>query len=252
MNRPIGLQLYTVREALTQDFNGVISQIAEMGYIGGEMFGGLGITPQQSGDVVRAAGLTITSAHLPLPLGQDEQMSLEAAEALGITRIISPWMDPSRYETVDSIRKLADEFNQAQIVAEAHGLTVGLHNHWFEFEPLNGRLPINILRETLSPQTFFELDTYWIATAESDPAMMVTALGEQAPLLHIKDGPAMSRNDNMVAVGDGTLDWRGIIGAAEHAEWLLVELDRCETDMLTAVRRSYDYLTKEGLAHGNR
>jgi sugar phosphate isomerase/epimerase len=81
---------------------------------------------------------------------------------------------------------------------------------------------------------------------------MVRLFGQRAPLLHVKDGPAGPDTDaDMVAVGDGQVDYPAIIAAAEGtAEWLIVELDRCATDMMTAVERSYHYLVGEGLAHG--
>ncbi|MCB0231676.1 MAG: sugar phosphate isomerase/epimerase, partial [Anaerolineae bacterium] len=63
------------------------------------------------------------------------------------------------------------------------------------------------------------------------------------------DGPATEK-DPMVAVGQGVMDFPAIIPAATGAQWLIVELDRCATDMMVAVDESYRYLTGEGLAHG--
>ena len=75
-------------------------------------------------------------------------------------------------------------------------------------------------------------------------------LGSRAPLLHIKDGPAV-RDEPHVAVGDGVLDFHAIVRAAgDVAEWLIVELDHCATDMLEAVAKSCHYLVNEGLGHG--
>jgi sugar phosphate isomerase/epimerase len=47
----------------------------------------------------------------------------------------------------------------------------------------------------------------------------------------------------MVAVGQGIMDWSAIIPAAQAADWLIVELDRCATDILQAVEQSYRFLT---------
>ena len=85
-----------------------------------------------------------------------------------------------------------------------------------------------------------------------DPAKVVKELGPRAPLLHIKDGPAV-KDEPQVAVGDGVLDFPRIVQAAEGAvEWLIVELDHCGTDMMEAVEKSYQYLVKGGLARGNK
>jgi hypothetical protein len=57
----------------------------------------------------------------------------------------------------------------------------------------------------------------------------------------------------MTAVGEGVMDFPGIIQAGEGStEWLIVELDRCATDMMEAVEKSYKYLVGKGLARGNR
>jgi sugar phosphate isomerase/epimerase len=77
---------------------------------------------------------------------------------------------------------------------------------------------------------------------------VIKELGARVPLLHIKDGPADSREANMVAVGEGVMDVAGIVAAGKSAEWLIVELDRCATDMLEAVRKSYPNL--EAIARG--
>ncbi|MCK5328239.1 MAG: sugar phosphate isomerase/epimerase, partial [Candidatus Latescibacteria bacterium] len=81
---------------------------------------------------------------------------------------------------------------------------------------------------------------------------VVRELGVRAPLLHIKDGPC-TKEAPMTAVGEGVVDFRSIVEAAgETAEWMIVELDRCATDMMEAVATSYTYLIEEGLARGNK
>jgi sugar phosphate isomerase/epimerase len=96
------------------------------------------------------------------------------------------------------------------------------------------------------------VDTYWVKVAGHDPAAVLRQLGNRAPLLHIKDGPADGTQSAMTAVGAGVLDWQAIIPAGSAAEWLIVELDRCDTDMLQAVADSYTYLTQKGYAHGRK
>ena len=86
--------------------------------------------------------------------------------------------------------------------------------------------------------------------AEHDPAEVLQKLGARGKLVHLKDGPG-NRQDPMTALGDGVQNWPHILQAAEpHAEWLVVELDRCGTDMMTAVEKSYRYLADKGWGHG--
>ena len=76
---------------------------------------------------------------------------------------------------------------------------------------------------------------------------------DRAPLLHIKDGPNEEGKAH-VAVGDGVLQIADIINAADPnvLEWVIVELDACDTDMLEAIRGSYAFLTSESLAEGRK
>lgn len=253
MTVPVALQLYTVRDLLNRDFVGVVRRVADIGYAGVETAGfPEGVSPGQAAALFAECGLTVTSAHLPLPLGDDRQQVLETAEALGIQRIVSGHVPPEEYRDRKRLKRTIDRLNEAHEAAAARGQQFGLHNHWWEFQAVDGAYPYQAWLDELHPEIFFELDLYWIKSAGLDPLQMIERFGHRAPLLHVKDGPAGRDTDApMVAVGDGSLDYPAIIHAAANtAEWLIVELDRCATDMMTAVERSYRYLVDEGLARG--
>lgn len=239
MPAPIALQLYTVRDALAQDFDGVIRQIADMGYDGVETAGFPGTTPQAAARLFQELGLTVSSAHAPLPLGDRQGEVLETMAALGCQRLVCAYLSPDEYRGLDQIKRNCDMLNEANAVAVANGLSFGLHNHWWEFEPVEGQYPYHLWLEHLDPAVFFEIDTYWVKTAGLDPAAVVAEFGDRAPLLHIKDGPA-TKEEPMTAVGEGVMDFPAILRAAgDNPEWLVVELDRCATNMLEAVAKSY-------------
>lgn len=253
MTLPIALQLYTVRDLLNRDFEGVVRRVADIGYAGVETADfPQGVSPARAAALFAECGLTVPSAHLPLPLGDDQQRVLEAAEALGIRRIVSGHVPPEEYSGPQRLNRTLERLNEAHQVTAARGLQFGLHNHWWEFQAIDGTYPYLVWLDELHPDIFFELDLYWIKSAGADPLQMIERFGHRAPLLHVKDGPAGRDTDGpMVAVGDGSLDYPAIIrAAADTAEWLIVELDRCATDMMTAVERSFRYLVDEGLAHG--
>jgi sugar phosphate isomerase/epimerase len=243
MSAPIAIQLYTVREALAEDFEGVIRRIADIGYDGVETAGFPGTTAQAAAQLFRELGLRVSSAHTPLPLGDKKNEVLETMAALGSQRIICAYLSPDEYRTLDQIKRNCEMLNEANAAAVAAGLSFGLHNHWWEFEPVEGHYPYHLWLEHLEPAVFFEIDTYWVKTAGLDPVAVVKEFGPRASLLHIKDGPA-TKEAPMVAVGEGVLDFPAILQAADgHPEWLIVELDRCATDMLEAVEKSYQNLS---------
>jgi sugar phosphate isomerase/epimerase len=176
---------------------------------------------------------------------------LDFVTALGCKRIISD-KGADAFATLDLTRRTCDLFNEAHTVAANNGLAFGIHNHWWEFQQVEGRLVYEVMLERLDAGIFFEIDTYWVQVTGLDPAQVVREFGPRAPLLHIKDGPGV-RDEPQVAVGEGALDFPSIVQAGGDATgWLIVELDECATDMLAAVEKSYQYLVEEGLAHGRK
>ncbi|MEA3337383.1 MAG: sugar phosphate isomerase/epimerase [Chloroflexota bacterium] len=251
MTLPIALQTYTVRDLLEDDFEGVMRRVAGIGYAGVETtFTIPGTTLANAAATLRDLGLEVVSAHVPLPLGDDKNAVLDYVATFGLDHIVA-MKGPEDFESSDTIRRVCDLFNEAQAVCAANGLELSYHNHWWEFLDIEGRNAFDIFLECLSPAVNIELDTYWVQAAGIDPESIVRQLGDRAPLLHIKDGPA-KRDVPQLAVGDGVLDWAGIIGAADEAQWLIIELDHCATDMLTAVEKSFDYLVAKGLGHGSK
>ena len=252
MTIPIALQLYSVREALAQDFAGVMQKVADIGYIGVEpALGNLGASPAEAAKRYQKLGFEVPSAHAPLPIGDDKNKVLDFAATFGCQRIIAG-RGPDSYATLDLIKQTCDLFNEAQAIAAENGMTLGIHNHWWEFHQIKGRYVYRVMLEHLDPAIFFQVDTYWVQTAGLDPAQVVKELGPRAPSLHIKDGPAV-KGEPHVAVGDGVLDFVSIVQTAEGTvEWLVVELDHCATDMLKAVEKSYQYLVEKELARGNK
>lgn len=252
MALPIALQLYTLRDAIADDFAGTIRKVAEIGFAGVETAGAFGSGVKDAAALFSELGLKVAGAHSPLPVGDKKNEVLDTLGALGCKKVVCPWLDPSRFATQDAIKAVCDDLNAAGEVAAENGLTLLYHNHWFEYETVDGQPAYKYLLECLSPSVGFEIDTYWVKVGGCDPAAVIQEIGSRAPLVHIKDGPAVKIEDSMVAAGDGAMDWDGIFGALEGsaAEWAIVELDRCETDMLQAVARSYAYLTGKGFAHG--
>ncbi len=244
MINKIGLQLYSLREELEQDFAGTMRKVRKMGYTAVETYGFSGTSSKEAAVLFQDLGLTVTGAHADLPLGDNKNKVLDMMGMYEAKWLLCPYLPSDQFTSEDNVRRLCDRLNESDAIARANGLSFAYHNHWFEYEPVDGRLAYEIMLEELEPTIFFELDTYWIRTAGIDPVTIVKQMGSRAPLLHIKDGPATIKGD-MVALGEGIIDIPAILDASgDNAEWLIAELDRCATDMLTAVDKSYQYLAK--------
>lgn len=248
--KPIAIQLYTVREAAAEDFPGVLKKIADIGYTGVEFAGLQGMTPAEVRTIVDDLGLQVASAHMPMPTAENAQELIDECGTLGVKRLITG--PGGAIDTMDGVLAAADRMSAAVAALEGTGIAFGLHNHWQEFEKVDGVLPEDVFLGKV-PALFAELDVYWVACGGPDPAETVARLKDRAPVLHIKDGPIEPRQPH-TAVGAGVLDMPAIIGAADEnvLEWLIVELDSCATDMMEAVEQSYAYLVGEGLASGNK
>jgi sugar phosphate isomerase/epimerase len=237
----IGLQLYTLREELKQDYEGTIRKVAAIGYNGVEPAGEFGGSVQQAVALYKSLGLKVVGAHIRLPGAGDHAQVVDTLAALGTPNWICPWLPPERFTSLDGVKGVCDELNAADEIARANGLHLLYHNHHFEFLALpDGTLPFLRMVEWLSPSIRFEIDTYWVHVAGVNVVEIMNKLGSRAALLHIKDGPGVLKQP-MLAVGEGVMDIPPIL-KARQAEALVVELDNCATDMLTAVEKSYHNL----------
>lgn len=249
MSAPIAVQLYSLRDELAKDFVGTIRKVADMGYAGVETAGFNGSTLEEAAKLFADLGLKVSSAHGPLPLGDDQNKVLDTMAALGAKYMVLPFLPAEDFTTADRIKANCDRINEADAIARANGLTLLYHNHWWEFrQQVDGKPAFETMLSYLAPSVGFEIDTYWTQTGGTEVVPLLKKLGATVPLLHIKDG-STDETKSMVAVGDGVMDWASIIPAG-HAEWLIVELDRCETDMTEAVAKSYTFLSSKGYGHG--
>ena len=241
--RTFALQLYTVRHALARDPEGTLRGVCEAGYRAVET---APLPPEipvrRMGELLRSFGLTVTAAHADLPLGECRSEVLHTLAELGATRLIwHGWPRDPECASLEGFRRLADRYTEAAAVAKANGLSFGLHNHWWEYEPLEEVLPYRFLHDTLPPEIFFELDVYWVRTAGKDPVDIVRELGPRITMLHLKDGPAV-HGQPMTALGQGEVDIPAILRATDPGVTGVVELDECATDPLEAARESLRFL----------
>ena len=250
----VALQLYSIREAMEADAASALGRVSEMGYTAVETaFFPEGWTLAKAAGLLRDTGLHAVSCHVEIPIGDQKRVFLDTAEAFGCDLMVwHGWPEDERYQSKEGIKRLAEIYNEALAFAQANGLRFGLHNHWWELEDVPGvGKPFYALRDLVEPEIFFEIDTYWAKVAGRDPAQVVADFGASAPLLHIKDGAVLNEEGPMVAAGDGVQDFPAVAAAGlGHTQYMIVELDSCETDMFDALAKSYTYLTDSGLATG--
>lgn len=243
----LGLQLYTVRDEVAADLPGSLRRAADAGFAGVETMGTYGMAPAELARVLDDHGLAWIGAFSGLPERDDE---LDALAAAGCHEIVLPFLADDGFTDAAAIARGAAQLSEAAAFAGEHGVTVGYHNHYWEFAPVDGVPALQRFLDACDPRVFAELDVYWAQVAGVDPVAFVTAIGARARRLHVKDGPAGDASQPHVAVGAGNVDVEAVLRAASFAEWHVVELDHCATDMFEAVEQSARYLLDLGLTRG--
>jgi sugar phosphate isomerase/epimerase len=236
----LSVQLYTVRDALAQDFSGTLGKLAEFGFTQVEPFALLNFADELRNGLARN-GLTAPTTHMHL-VDEDQDAIFALAAELGIETVIEPYVDPARWQSEASISDVASELNAAASKAADHGLRVGYHNHHFELESkISGVHGLEVLADRLAPEVVMEVDTYWAYAGGADVPALITRLGDRVVALHLKDGDGSLDPTKQVPLGTGVLPVWDIIAAAPDA-LRVVELDDSETDLLDAVRAGREFL----------
>lgn len=254
MSAPIAVMAYTVLAQALDDLEGTFARVAELGYLGVETYGIVEhYGPARVRSALDSAGLRLTSAHTPFPAGNDARRILEVNAELGATTLV--WsMEREEFGSADDIARGVQRVNEAAEAAAALGMRIGYHNHFAEFaNRIDGRTAYDVLIDLLDPRVVLEIDAYWARMGGADVPGLLTERGSRARLIHIKDGPAVSYEDDvMVPIGEGSVDWTDALSAPSGLEWHIVELERLHVDTFEALRRSYDHLVGSGLSIGAR
>lgn len=230
-SRDIGVQLWTVRNDMQRNPEATLDRLAELGYLELESAGYengkfYGMEPAAFRQLLDARGQRVrsghchTGAHKPEWRGtlyNDWELALDNALELGQEYLICGYLFDFERQRIDDYKRLAQQFNEAGELARRKGLQFGFHNHDFEFFPIGGEIPYDVLlRETEPELVCMELDLYWIHRAGHSALEYFTQHPGRFPLWHVKD---MDRSPEQffAAVGQGSIDWAGLFAAAEQA-----------------------------------
>ncbi|NUQ93107.1 MAG: sugar phosphate isomerase/epimerase [Gemmatimonadaceae bacterium] len=247
--RPIGVQLYTVRDEMQKDVAATLARVAQIGYTEVEFAGYYNHTPAEIRAMLDQNRLTAPSAHIPLQqLQGDLPNVIAAAKTIGHQYIVCPWLDPSqRGSTVDAWKSFGTTLTDIGRQVQAAGLQFAYHNHDFEFQKIGDVVPFEVLLANSDPSLVkMEMDLYWATKGGQDPLAWFAKYPGRFPLVHVKDakGAAM----DMAPVGEGTIDWKRIFGQRAQAgiQHYFVEHDSAAQypgGAFASIAASYSYLS---------
>jgi sugar phosphate isomerase/epimerase len=242
---PIGVQLYTVRGEMKKDVAATLARVARIGYTEVEFAGYFDKSPREIRALLDANGLRAPSSHLQTPiLGAQWPAALDAAKVIGHEYVVVPWFDRSKWRGLDDVKRLADQFDQAAADAKKAGLRFAYHNHDFEFAPLEGKVPYDLMLERMDAQAVkLEMDLYWTVKGGANPVAYFEKYPGRFQLLHVKDMDSTPRR-YFADVGRGTIDFKSIFARSRQAgvRHYFVENDEPAGSPFESLRVSYEYL----------
>ena len=243
----IGLAVLTVNSVSSHDYEGTMRKVAEIGYRDVDMY----IyesrrEPTETRKLLDRVGLACTSARVASPaLYRGWDRFLDAANTLGARWITLANVTYEERLHMRDWQELADVLNRAGAAARSRGMTLCYHNHSFELEPLEDKIPLDFLLASTDPELVkLQMDVYWMTHGGRDPAAEIRRLGSRVATLHLKD---MDRTParGITSVGNGKIDFARILAAAADVKVAnyYVEED-APRDPLAAIRASYDHLAR--------
>ncbi len=253
----IGIQSYTLRKALAEDFKGTFQMIKDVGYDYVELnernFSEK--SPQQLKAILDEIGLPSPSSHINYDrvIGETDAI-IAAAKTLGAKYMVVPYMADDQ-RSLEDWKRHAKAMNIAGEKFADAGLRLAYHNHQFEFDDLGGGTTAMeiLLNETSADNLDFELDLFWAALASVDVPSLVLQGEGRFKLCHIKDlkgDPKLAQemsydeigNNLMVNVGEGQLDFESLFAMNDVSglEYFIAEHDHPKMPYRDAIATSYN------------
>jgi sugar phosphate isomerase/epimerase len=239
----VGLQLYTIRDAMDEDVKGSLQKLSDLGYKNLELASYsdgkfYGYAPAEFKKMVNDLGMEIISSHTQveaegITLDNAKKMADDHAE-LGVSYCVQPWVEEAD-RNIESYKKMIGDWNEVGRIMKNTGIQFGYHNHNFEFENINGIIPYYdiFMPEMDADLITMEIDIFWVSKAGQDPVAMFNKYPGRFKLFHLKDmytheAPFFDvTKDDIAPVGEGVIDFKRILESKNVAgmEYMFVEDD---------------------------
>ncbi|WP_405396953.1 sugar phosphate isomerase/epimerase family protein [Maribacter sp. Asnod2-G09] len=222
----MGLQLFTIRDAMAKDPIGSIKYARELGYVDGEIYGYdgendtyYGIKSKEFKKQIDDLDFTISSGHYDFSSRFNEpneklkryvDQCIEGSITLDSTYITWPWLAPE-YRTIENFKILKDKLNVIGEQVASAGLQFAYHNHDFEFTDHNGEQGYDvILSGTDANLVKLQMDMYWVEhSANKSPAELIAENPGRYVMWHIKDMDKVTRDYS--EMGNGSIDYKSML-----------------------------------------
>jgi sugar phosphate isomerase/epimerase len=257
---PLGIQLYSVRQQLGQDYEKTLAEVASAGYTEVEAAGFYNHSAAEAKQAMQKAGLKCVSSHHPYgDLRKKFDEILAFNKELGVQYLIcsSPGpKDPTpgadgkpKAMTLDDWKWLANEFNTLGEKTASAGIVFGYHNHVHEFDQLDGGVPYaELLRITDPKKVTLELDCGWAMVAGHKPQDLMREHPNRFSMLHVKDfklSPGGASEAKVTELGLGSIDYKPIFEQAarnQKIRHMFVEQEAFDMPYMESLKVDANYI----------
>jgi len=250
----LALQLYTIRDAMEKDVVLALTQVAKIGYTKIELANYAdgkfyGFSPAEFKKIASDLGLDIFSSHTQveaqgITLDNAKKMAEDHA-VLGAKYCVQPWVVEEARKTIASYQKMVADWNKVGKIMKEHGIQFGYHNHNFEFDTVDGKIPYFdvYMKEMDKDLITMEIDLFWTIKAGHNPVDIFNKYPGRFQIFHLKDAYTkeapffVPKSVDMAPVGAGITDFKSILAAKDVAgmKHLVVEQDCSFTDIRTSI-----------------
>ena len=202
-----------------------------------------GREPEEVRKFVNELGMKIIASHIDWKkLKTDSKAAIKETKKLGAKYMVLAWFPPEERQTLEQWKDWVELINRVGKMSHKEGIKFLYHNHDFEFQPIDGVEPFDLLLDNVDRRyVAFELDIYWLKLAGRDPEPLFARYPKGFPLSHVKD---MSKTEkSMVDVGDGRIDFANVFSQRDKSgmKHFFVEHDDTKASFET-LERSLKYL----------
>lgn len=247
-----GIQLYTLRDVITEAPMATIKQLSKMGYKQIEsferepgMFWGMSNTDFKA--FLDDLDMKIVSSHCNI-YENFEQKAAEAAE-IDMKYLVCPYVGPQK--SMDDWKKVTEKFNECGEICKKNGIGFAYHNHAYTFKAFSGMIPHDFLMENTDPDLVkHQMDIYWVVTGGADPIEYLTKYSNRFTLCHVKDRKKDVPADDHKAscdLGTGVIDFPKILKVAKDngMEFFIMEQEKYENSTpMDSAKVGAEYLKK--------
>lgn len=249
----IGVQLWSVKNQLTDDFKGTLEALSGMGFDAVEfagIFGPYAQDPEGLKQYLSSIGLTVSGAHTNFKNLTDDNIeeTLAFYKAMGANYLMIPWDERAWHPTL--IHEFMADLNRLYPIVKEAGFEFGFHNHEHEFTEFNGETYWDFIAKNSDPEMKLQLDIGWVNFMGLEPIDYVKKYEGRTLTTHYKVRTHPDSVSESSIIGEDDYHWAKLFEAMKSyggTEWVIVEQEEyprgmTELEAVAASKKGLDRL----------